>query len=265
MASSISRRARRDARAIVGAVAAAAALASAGPARAEAPPASEAARSAARAKLVEGVDALGRGEHRLALEKFEAAYALVPSPKIHYDFGLAYLGLGRRAEALSAFERFLAEAQDAPADKREKAAQRTAALRPQVGAADRHRRGRARRRHHRRRRARGGPRAARPAGLPRPGTARDRRPTPGQAAPAPSSRSTSAPGATVEVVLRIDARSPRPAQRLPIPSPRAAAFADAAVVPAQRGAGFGRGAPPTRAESPRSRSAPPASRCSAPA
>jgi hypothetical protein len=114
---------------------AAAALASAGPARAEAPPANEAARSAARAKLVEGVDALGRGEHRLALDKFEQAYALVPSPKIHYDFGLAYLGLGRRAEALSAFERFLAEAQDAPADKREKAAQRAAALRPQVGAA----------------------------------------------------------------------------------------------------------------------------------
>ena len=114
---------------------AAAALASAGPARAEAPPSSEAARSAARAKLVEGVDALGRGEHRLALDKFEQAYALVPSPKIHYDFGLAYLGLGRRAEALSAYERFLAEAQDAPVDKREKAAQRVTALRPQVGAA----------------------------------------------------------------------------------------------------------------------------------
>ena len=142
MASSISRGAWRAiiaralaVRAFIVWTLAAAALARAGPALAEAPPASEAARSAARAKLVEGVDALGRGEHRLALDKFEQAYALVPSPKIHYDFGLAYLGLGRRAEALSAFERFLAEAEDAPADKREKAAERAAALRPQVGAA----------------------------------------------------------------------------------------------------------------------------------
>src|SRR6185436_3402457 len=103
--------------------------------RADAPRAGEAARSAARAKLVEGVDALGRGENQRALEKFQEAYALVPSPKIHYDFGLAYLGLGRPAEALSAFERFLAEAPDAPADKREKAAKRITALRPQVGAA----------------------------------------------------------------------------------------------------------------------------------
>src|SRR6188508_2315155 len=91
MASSISRRAPPAiivrplaVRALIVWTLAAAALASGGPARAEAPPANEAARSAARAKLVEGVDALGRGEHRLALDKFEQAYALVPSPKIHY-------------------------------------------------------------------------------------------------------------------------------------------------------------------------------------
>jgi hypothetical protein len=111
-----------------------AALAAARPAQADAPPSKEAIRAAARAKLVEGVDALRRGEHRVALERFEEAYVLVPSPKIHYDFALAYLGLGRRAEALSAFERFLAEAQDAPRDKREKATGQAAVLRPQVGA-----------------------------------------------------------------------------------------------------------------------------------
>jgi hypothetical protein len=117
------------------AVALAAELLSGGPVRAEAPRSDEAARSAARAKLVEGVDALGRGLHQRALERFQEAYALVPSPKIHYDFGLAYVGLGRNAEALAAFERFLADAPDAPVDKREKAAQRALALRAQVGAA----------------------------------------------------------------------------------------------------------------------------------
>ena len=193
---------------------AAAALASAGPARAEAPPANEAARSAARAKLVEGVDALGRGEHRLALDKFEQAYALVPSPKIHYDFGLAYLGLGRRAEALSAFERFLAEAQDAPADKREKAAQRAAALRPQVGAAtvtvegardgvtiavDGREVGRAP--------------LARPVYLD-PGRHELAARLPGGGAGPVQSIDAHA-GATIDVILRIDRRSPLPAQRGP--------------------------------------------------
>ena len=86
-------------------------------------------REAARVKLVEGVAALKRGDHRAALARFEEAYALVPSPKIHYDFGLAYVGLGRSADALASFERFLAEATDAPSDKRDKAASMIASLR----------------------------------------------------------------------------------------------------------------------------------------
>ena len=73
--------------------------------------------------------ALKRDDYRAALARFEEAYALVPSPKIHYDFGLAYVGLARPGEALAAFERFLAEAPDAPADKREKAAGWVATLR----------------------------------------------------------------------------------------------------------------------------------------
>jgi hypothetical protein len=48
---------------------------------------------------------------------------------------MAYVGLGRPADALAAFERFLAEAPDAPADKREKAASLVATLRGQVGEA----------------------------------------------------------------------------------------------------------------------------------
>jgi hypothetical protein len=91
-------------------------------------------REAARRKLVDGVAALKRGDHRIALQRFEEAYALVPSPNIHYNFALAYLGLGRVGEAVSAYQRFVAEAIDAPRDKRLKAAQQVTALRPRVGA-----------------------------------------------------------------------------------------------------------------------------------
>jgi tetratricopeptide (TPR) repeat protein len=73
-----------------------------------------------------------RGDYQAALARFQEAYALVPSPKIHYDFGLAYVGLERPAEALAAFERFLAEAPDAPPDKREKATSLIATLRARV-------------------------------------------------------------------------------------------------------------------------------------
>jgi hypothetical protein len=90
------------------------------------------ARAAARRELVEGVAAMKTGDYQAALARFEAAYAIVPSPKIQYDFGLAYVGLGRPAEALAAFERFLAEATDAPADKREKAASRVTMLRARI-------------------------------------------------------------------------------------------------------------------------------------
>jgi hypothetical protein len=70
-------------------------------------------KSAARRKLVEGADLLKRGEYQTALARFQAAYDLVPSPKIQYNFGLAYMGLGRNADALEAFQTFLSEASDA--------------------------------------------------------------------------------------------------------------------------------------------------------
>jgi len=130
MASSISDPARR--RPIVGVAMLAALIVAVGaPAVARAQPAaaSDATREAARAKLVAGVDAMKRGDYQAALARFQEAYALVPSPKIHYDFGLAYVGLERPAEALAAFERFLAEAPDAPPDKREKATSLIATLR----------------------------------------------------------------------------------------------------------------------------------------
>jgi hypothetical protein len=78
-------------------------------------------KAAAEAKLIEGVERLKVHDDRGALERFQEAYALVPSPLIFYDFGLAQLGLGDEPRALESFERFLAEAPDAPPDKRRKA------------------------------------------------------------------------------------------------------------------------------------------------
>jgi tetratricopeptide (TPR) repeat protein len=90
-------------------------------------------RALARAKLVRGGELANAGDFQGALAQFEAAYALVPSPRILYNFGVAYQGLARKADALEAFERFLAQAPDAPAGAQEKAARACADLRPQVG------------------------------------------------------------------------------------------------------------------------------------
>jgi tetratricopeptide (TPR) repeat protein len=97
-----------------------------------APTADEATRNRARQKLVQGVDLLRSGDYSEALARFQEAYIFVPSPKIHYNFGLAYLGLARRAEALAAFEKFLAEATDATKDTRDKAEEHSRDLRTRV-------------------------------------------------------------------------------------------------------------------------------------
>jgi hypothetical protein len=85
-------------------------------------------KTVARAKLVEGARLLSQGEYEDALQRFQEAYASVPSPKIFYNYGLAYRGLGRNAEAITAFDRFLAEADDAAPDKRSDAERRRSEL-----------------------------------------------------------------------------------------------------------------------------------------
>jgi len=90
------------------------------------------ARSDARAKLVQGGEFLKHGQFEEALARFQEAYRLVPSPKIQYNFGLAYRGLGRKAEALEAFERFLNEAPDASKETRQNASRERAQLTSQI-------------------------------------------------------------------------------------------------------------------------------------
>ena len=94
----------------------------------------EDAREAARSRLVEGVELLRQKQFAQALTKFDDAYALVPSPNIFYDRGLAYQGLGRDADALEAFDAFLAQADHAPPGTREKATRERDALRGRVAA-----------------------------------------------------------------------------------------------------------------------------------
>jgi hypothetical protein len=81
-------------------------------------------KAVARAKLLEGAKLLEHGEYEEALARFQEAYAKVPSPKIFYNCGLAYWRLGRNAEAIAAFGRFLAEAPDAPTYSRDDADRR---------------------------------------------------------------------------------------------------------------------------------------------
>jgi hypothetical protein len=70
-------------------------------------------KAAARKKLMEGAELLKKRDFQAALERFQSAYEILPSPKIQYNLGLAYMGLGRNADALAAFHNFLSEADDA--------------------------------------------------------------------------------------------------------------------------------------------------------
>jgi hypothetical protein len=67
----------------------------------------------AKAKLQRGAQLLQQGEFAQALAQFKEAYELVPSPKIYFNFGIAYVGMARYSEALESFEHFIQEAKEA--------------------------------------------------------------------------------------------------------------------------------------------------------
>jgi hypothetical protein len=67
----------------------------------------------ARALLDQGTKLYERGDIAGALEKFQAAYAAFPSPKLMFNIGQANRDLHRHLDALEAFEKFLADAPDA--------------------------------------------------------------------------------------------------------------------------------------------------------
>jgi hypothetical protein len=75
--------------------------------------AEDAAKVASRALLRQGNERLDKGQYQQALDKFRQAYDRFPSAKLFFGEGQALVGLGRNVEALSTFQRFLAEARDA--------------------------------------------------------------------------------------------------------------------------------------------------------
>lgn len=86
----------------------------------------------ARAAVKEGARLFEQKDYEAALVKFQAAYAALPSPKLHYNFGLTYLALGRKPDALEAFEAFLRNTEVPPPVQKLKAAQQIEDLRKDV-------------------------------------------------------------------------------------------------------------------------------------
>lgn len=81
-------------------------------AQAAAPSANAEAKGRAKALLGEGTRFYDQGEFAPALEKFTQAYAEYASPKLLYNIAQTKRALGRLAEAMDGFERFLLEPSD---------------------------------------------------------------------------------------------------------------------------------------------------------
>lgn len=94
------------------------------------------AKAQAEVKVVEARLQYEKGDYQAALATLQAAFALYPSPKLHFNIGVVQRGLGRDVEALVSFERFLAEAPDATAERRAAADRQVAELRGRVAFID---------------------------------------------------------------------------------------------------------------------------------
>src|SRR5262245_33608706 len=73
-----------------------------------------AAVEAARSHFLAGQQAYRDGKFVLALQEFQAGYALSPRPEFVLNFAQTYRRLGRLDEAVSECERFIAVAPDSP-------------------------------------------------------------------------------------------------------------------------------------------------------
>jgi hypothetical protein len=76
-------------------------------------------KTKAKALLQEGLVFNRQGQHAQALEKFKAAYAAYPSPKLWFNIGQVEVALDHPVEAIAAFEKFLVLVPDGqPEDKK---------------------------------------------------------------------------------------------------------------------------------------------------
>ena len=67
------------------------------------------AKAQAEAKLADVKRLVNKGAFAEALPMLMETMALYPSPKLHFNFGVVYQGMGRDKEALEAFSRYLAQ------------------------------------------------------------------------------------------------------------------------------------------------------------
>lgn len=98
-----------------------------------APPADPGAKARAQILLKEGASAYDQGDLAGALGKFKQAYSEFPSPKLLLNLGQVHRALGNFPDAMEAFERFLAEATDAPEEMKAEASKATIDLQPKLG------------------------------------------------------------------------------------------------------------------------------------
>ena len=91
------------------------------------------AKAQAQSLLTEGSALYEKGDYAGALEKFNAAYAAYPSPKLMFNIGQTDRDLSRPVEALEAFEKFLAGATDASPETTADARKSVAELREKLG------------------------------------------------------------------------------------------------------------------------------------
>jgi hypothetical protein len=90
-------------------------------------------KARAKALLQEGLAFNQQGQHARALEKFQAAYAAYPSPKLWFNIGQVQVALDHPLEAVQAFEDFLALASDARPEDRKDASTALAQLGKKLG------------------------------------------------------------------------------------------------------------------------------------
>jgi hypothetical protein len=96
-------------------------------------PTSPEAKAKAQALLSEGAALFEKGAVAKALEKFNQAYEEFPSPKLLFNIAQSSRKLGLSVDAVKAFERFLAEAPDAPVDMTAEAKRSVVELTAAVG------------------------------------------------------------------------------------------------------------------------------------
>lgn len=90
-------------------------------------------KAQAKALLSQGTKLYEQGDVAGALDKFLAAYAAFPSPKLMFNIGEANRDLHRPVEALEAFEKFMAGAPDAASETLAGVRKSVAQLQRQLG------------------------------------------------------------------------------------------------------------------------------------